>query len=112
MRAAFDRCSIRFRRLMNSNDVLRDEYPGDAAWQRFVGVFRPAWNDIEDKGSYLEALKDEDLAVVLAVSMGSEATTWFNRACPALSGYSPSNVLSTYSSGLKVIRTLLMRMPR
>lgn len=97
---------------MSSINVLRDEYPGNGAWGEFVDVFRPAWNDITDQASYLSVIADEEIALVLAVSMGRRALDWFNLPCRALGGEIPSNVLSKHRSGLQILRSLLMRMPR
>ena len=92
--------------------ILRDEYPGDKAWGRFVAVFRPSWDSRTDKEFYLGHLKDEELAVVLAGEMGRRAVEWFSSPAQALEGRNPLDVLTTEQSGLQILRTLLMRMPR
>jgi len=97
---------------MNVIDVLRSEYPGDAAWQRFVDVFRPSWKNWQDKSLYSKELGDEEIAIVLTASMGDRSTDWFNQPCKALGGRVPSEVLLTEQLGAQIVRTLLMRMPR
>lgn len=91
---------------MNAIDVLGIEYPGDAAWQRFVDVFRPAWGHWREKGLYTEVLGDEEIAIVLTASMGSKSADWFNQPCKALEGRVPSDVLLTEQHGPQVVRTL------
>ena len=97
---------------MDAVQVLKDEYPGDAAWERFASTFRLCWERRADKGFYLEQLKDEEIAQVLSQEMGSRAISWFSSEIKALGGRTPEDVLLNEKSGLAVIRTLLMRMPR
>ena len=97
---------------MSAINILRDEYPGDDAWQKFVAVFRPAWDSLQDKDSYRSSLNDEEIAIVLAASMGEHAPHWFNKPCGALNKRAPIDVLKNEPAGINVIRTLLMRMPR
>jgi hypothetical protein len=97
---------------MSVIEILRSEYPGDAAWARFVDVFRPAWRDWQDKNKYSKELGDEEIAMVLTASMGSSASDWFSQPCKALGGKVPIEVFSTEQHGKQIVRTLLMRMPR
>jgi hypothetical protein len=97
---------------MDRLNVLRDEYPGDDAWRRFVDVFRPAWVERPDKGKVVSAIGDEEFAIVLVDSMGDRAIEWFSTPIGALDKRTPSDVLSNEPSGRTIIRTLLMRMPR
>lgn len=97
---------------MNTIDVLREEYPGDDAWQRFVDVFRPAWKDWLEKSLYLTDLGDDEIAVVLTATMGYRSKDWFNQPCKALEGRAPSDVLQNELFGKQIVRHLLMRMPR
>jgi hypothetical protein len=97
---------------MNVIDVLRTEYPGDEAWQRFVEVFRPAWEGWQEKSLYSKELGDEEIAMVLTTSMGYRSQDWFNQSCKALGGRVPSDVLLNEPLGKQIVRTLLMRMPR
>lgn len=97
---------------MNAVTFLRDEYPGDDAWGRFLSVFRPAWELCQDKGRYLAKIQDNELAIVLFASMGDHAISWFDRQCGALDNRTPSDVLRSEGLGINILRTLLMRMPR
>jgi hypothetical protein len=97
---------------MASIDVLRDEYPGDEAWRRFVDVFQPAWTGRVDKEPYREKLGNEDFAVVLTATMGGHALEWFNKPLGALGKRTPAEILQSEPSGDRILRTLLMRMPR
>jgi hypothetical protein len=97
---------------MSTIDVLRDEYPGDDAWHRFVSVFRPAWEKLTDKDHYRSKFIDEEISIVLAVTMGGRADEWFNKPIGALGKRAPLDVMKSEPSGAKIIRSLLMRMPR
>jgi hypothetical protein len=97
---------------MSAIDVLRDEYPGDLAWKQFVDVFRSGWTELQNKSFYNSAFGDEDIAIVLATSMGQHSTDWFNKPCGALGKRSPADVITNEPFGARIIRTLLMRMPR
>jgi uncharacterized protein (DUF2384 family) len=97
---------------MGAIQILRDEYPGDNAWDRFVAVFRPSWESRTDKEFYLRHLKSEDVAVVLAGDMGNRAIEWFSSPAQALENRSPRDVLESEQFGLLILRSLLMRMPR
>lgn len=96
---------------MSSLHILESEYPGDAAWQQFVSSYRPAWGHLIEKAALLDALQDEDIAIVLAGYMGKSALRWYGSPCPALDGKTPAEVRKNECSGLQVIRSLLMRMP-
>lgn len=95
---------------MNSIDILRNEYPGDQAWQAFVDVFRPAWKLRQDGDLYRLNIGDEEIAIVLTALMGARASDWFVNPCAALGRRAPCDVLRNEHSGLKVIRSFLMRM--
>ncbi len=91
--------------------VLIDEFPGTAAWQRFVDVFRPGWAEVADQSAWLNAVGDEEIAIVLSVAMGEKALAWMDRPVGALDRLSPRTVLETVPSGIKAVKSLLMRMP-
>lgn len=91
--------------------ILRKEYPGDEAWKKFVSIFRPSWNSCGDKTTYLQALKNEELAVVLFATMGARSLDWFCTPVRALDNKSPEHVLSAEHEGLKILRSCIMRMP-
>jgi uncharacterized protein (DUF2384 family) len=97
---------------MSVINILRDEYPGDDAWKRFVAVFRPVWEKSQGKEFDISRFGDEGVAIVLRVSMGDSASDWFNRPCGSLGKRAPVDVMASESLGVNVIRTLLMRMPR
>lgn len=97
---------------MSAIDVLRNEYPGDEAWHRFVMVFRPHWVTWQDKDSYLAKFGDEEIAVVLTASMGTYSIDWFDKPCGALGKRTPADVARNEVLGNVILRTLLMRMPR
>lgn len=97
---------------MGSIRIMREEYPGDAAWNRFVAVFRSSWEICTDKEFYLCNFKDEELALVLAGDMGSQSIEWFSTPIRALENRSPADVLENEMSGLQILRSLLMRMHR
>ncbi len=97
---------------MNVIDILRSEYPGDDSWSRLVDAVRPGWEAAGQGLSSFVELEDEELAIVLSATLGTEAATWYFRPCSALEQKSPSEVLKTGPRGLVVLRALLMRMPR
>lgn len=91
--------------------TLIEEFPGEAAWQRFVEVFRPGWAAIDDKPAWRAAAGDEDIAIVLSVAMGEKALAWLERPVGALDKLAPRVVLATVPLGVKAVKSLLMRMP-
>jgi hypothetical protein len=97
---------------MSSIDVLRDEYPGDASWARFVDVFRPSWELRSDKRYVADRFGDEEIAIVLMASLKEDALDWFSRPSGALGKRSPADILQNEAQGLTILRTLQMRMPR
>jgi hypothetical protein len=98
--------------MTNKLAIMRDEYPGDDAWKRFVDFFRSAWLARADRDSLSSTIGDEEFAIVLSVSMGERAVAWFQTPVPAFDGRSASDILRHEPSGQKIIRTVLMRMPR
>lgn len=96
---------------MSAIDILRDEYPGDDAWSRLVDVYRPNWQAAGYSFSSFAELGDDEVAIVLSATLGSDAIPWFFRPCGALGRKTPSEVLKSEPQGLVVLRTLLMRMP-
>lgn len=95
---------------MNST-TLEAEYPGDLAWQRLVSTYLPAWEQSVDKSTLLDAVLDEDVAIVLAGYRGEKALSWYSSPCPALDGRAPTEVRKNVRGGLQIIRSVLMRMP-
>lgn len=91
--------------------ILIEEFPGEAAWQRFVDVFRSGWIEVADKPAWLAATGDEEIAIVLSVSMGEKALTWLDRPVGALDKLAPQTVLDTVPAGVTAVKSLLMRMP-
>lgn len=96
---------------MNDLQILRDEYPGDAAWRYFVSVFKDDWDTVNDKSRYIRAFDNEDLAIVLSIKMGDRSLLWFDQANMALENQSPRTVLKNQIMGDRILRTLLMRIP-
>lgn len=96
---------------MSAIAVLRDEYPGDAAWQRFVSVFRAEWAERTNRPYFMATIGDEDVAIVLAASLGERAIAWFKTPIGALDKRTPAEV-QKLPAGNRILRTLLMRMPR
>jgi hypothetical protein len=97
---------------MSSLDVLRDEYPGEAAWQRLVAVFRPSWVGQQHKDELRALVGDEDIAIVLTAEMGEAVRDWLDSPCKAFSGKTPANVLKSEPFGAVIVKSLIMRMPR
>ena len=95
-----------FGKTSRQEKILLDEYPGDAAWKAFSDCFRP--------GGHLIKLLEADVSVshVVVSGFGSDAEDWLQRPLAALGGKSPAQVLKSNKSGMIVIRSLLMRMPR
>lgn len=96
---------------MDAIEVLRDEYPGEQAWRRFVEVFLPEWERWPDKQLAQARLVDEEIAAVLTSYLGPSAYAWFEKPIGALAMRSPLDVLNNDADGLAIIRSLLMRMP-
>jgi hypothetical protein len=97
---------------MASLDTLSAEYPGDAAWRQFVGVFLPSWLARSDKNKFVSVIGDSDFAVVLSTTLGDQAVTWFQSPIKALDGMAPAEVLTKLPYGQRALRTMIMRMPR
>lgn len=96
---------------MNQRNILSDEYPGDAAWRRFVTAFCGAFEVRQDQSACLAGISDQEIAVVLAARMGAQGINWMQDPCRALDDKTPREVLESGESGKKAVRTLLMRMP-
>jgi hypothetical protein len=97
---------------MSAIKTLHDEYPGDEKWQEFVDVFRRDWSEMKERDLYIQELGDEEVAIVLTSAMGEKSVRWFSQPCGALEKRSPVDVFKNEKSGLLIIRSLLMRMPR
>ena len=97
---------------MGAIRVLRNEYPGDTSWRRLVDVFRPEWQQCADRHRYLAEFGDEEVAIVLFGSFAEHAIAWFNGEVPALEERTPADVLRNEPQGLRIIKSLLMRLPR
>jgi hypothetical protein len=97
--------------LMDAISILKNEYPGDEAWVNYLSVFADNLDAQDDKSQYLAVIPDKQLAAILAVKMGKNATIWFSSPCPALEKRTPKDVFENEPMGGRVLRTLLMRMP-
>jgi len=96
---------------MRTIDILKNEYPGDSAWQNFYDVFKDGWNSVKNQAEYLREIPDEKIATVLAVKMGERGLSWFFSPSNALDGNTPSQIMSTGQQGEMAIKTLIMRLP-
>jgi hypothetical protein len=97
---------------MSAIAALRDGYPGYAAWKRFVNVFRLEWEQRGDRDLYREMFGDEDLAIVATASLSAHTAEWFNMPIGALDMRTVADVLKNEPSGIIIVRSLLMRLPR
>ena len=98
-------------RAMNPRNLLCQEYPGDAAWRNFVATFRGKEHVPQDYSAFLAEISDEEVVIVLAALMGAQCLDWLRRPCRALDDKTPEEVIKSGASGMKAVRTLLMRMP-
>ena len=94
---------------MASLDALQNEYPGDDAWTRFAASLRP-FSDTLITARLVPMVGDEQLASVLSAQVG-DGVRWLSAALPALDGKTPALVLHEHPLGLKILKTLMMRMP-
>jgi len=90
-------------------EILRDEYPGDEAWKKYVDCFRPDWEARQDQAQLREKLP-EDLAIVLSWHFGDRAWRRHTQPVPTLGGKTPQSVHSG-PSGETILRTCIMRIP-
>ena len=96
---------------MNPRNVLSEEYSGDAAWRNFVATCRGEGQVPRDYSAFLAEVSDEELGIVLAALMGARGLDWLRRPCRALDDETPEEVIKSGASGMRAVRTLLMRMP-
>ncbi|MHB2266656.1 hypothetical protein [Aliihoeflea sp. PC F10.4] len=97
---------------MNEIDCLLDAYSGDEDWNRFVDVFRPEWERLDDeKKSALVDLIDEDFAIILSWVVPEHEIEWWRSPIPALDGHIPAKIHSEHSQGTMIMRALMMRLP-
>jgi Protein of unknown function (DUF2384) len=95
---------------MDAVSILRSEYPGDKAWDIYLTYFAKDW-DTDDNCEYINVCTDKQIAAILTVRFGENATTWFCSPCRALDGRTPKDILENEPLGNRVLKTLLMRMP-
>lgn len=95
--------------LIQKAEVLKEEFPGEAAWKNFYEIFKDNWSNVRNKDDYLQVIPDEAIAMVIAVRMGVRGLDWFLAPCPALDGNTPQDIFHS-SEGAKAIKTLVMRM--
>jgi hypothetical protein len=96
---------------MTGLEYLAAGYAGDEAWETFVDASRPSWATFAEKELLISKVQDEDLAIVLASLIGANAINWLDVQVPALTHWSPIEVLTRHPDGINIIRALLMRMP-
>ncbi|WP_371876389.1 antitoxin Xre/MbcA/ParS toxin-binding domain-containing protein [Pseudoduganella chitinolytica] len=96
---------------MTNTEFLRDEYPGDLAWQSFLEAFDSEWSRWPEKELYQSRLFNSEFAAVLTSIFGIHSVDWLIQPCAALGNRSPIDVLENESDGDKIIRSLIMRIP-
>lgn len=94
---------------MTSIDVLRDEYPGDVAWARYVEAVCKGLSSPQQ----FPALEDIDAetARVITALFGERASEWWLSPVRALGNSAPSEVFRRAPKGRVILRSLLMRLP-
>lgn len=90
---------------------LEADYPGDAAWEAFAGLYMKEYDDAncrllaDSLGGHLE------IASIIYGKRGiQEALWWIERSVPALDDLRPIDCLDSPVL-LKRLKTALMRMP-
>ena len=91
-------------------EALRYEQPRDEQWGAYVNAFRGEWEARQNKATFTSNLPQEDVAIVLAGLLGESAVSWFDEANPALDGRTPAQVARDTPGGIRILRSLLMRM--
>lgn len=94
------------------NGDLENYYPGDKDWYRFAILFVDNWTTCQFQNELLSALDyDEEIAMVIYGSVFQHALLWIDERVPALNNMTPRECMKT-ETGLKRLKTVLMRMPR
>jgi hypothetical protein len=95
--------------MVSSIDVLRDEYPGDDAWDRYVD----AVSKISSPPKAILMLDGLDLTTsqVICSLLGERAQSWWTSPVRALDDCSPFVTFRDNPAGRRILRTLLMRFP-
>ena len=96
---------------MTALQILKDEYPGDAAWQNYVAAFSIKWKTISDQKKFVDKFGDYEISVVLSSLLGERSLAWFDRPINALENLSPADVLKNIQGGKVIVRSLIMRLP-
>ena len=96
---------------MTALQTLKDEYPGDFAWQRYVAACSTEWKTVPDQGKFIGKFGDYEIAVVLSSLLGERSLAWFDRPIEALENLSPADVLKNDQDGKIILRSLIMRVP-
>ena len=94
---------------VTSIDVLRDEYPGDVAWAKYVEAVCKG-SDSPRQFAVLENI-DAETARVVTASFGERASEWWISPVRALDNLAPSEVYHRAPQGGMILRSLLMRLP-
>ena len=97
--------------MMSALQILKDEYPGEAAWQNYVAAFLVGWKAIPDQKKFIDKFRDYEISVVLSSLLGERSLTWFDRPIGALENLSPADVLKNDRNGKVIVRSLIMRLP-
>ena len=96
---------------MTALQTLKDEYPGDAAWQNYVATYSTEWKAVSDQGRFVGKFGDYEIAVALSSLLGERSLAWFDRPIGALENLSPADVLKNDQDGKIILRSLIMRLP-
>lgn len=91
---------------------LERYFRGDDAWRKFVEVLEPEWTACSFKAELTRAVAGhEDIAKVVFATFDENSLQWLHEPVPSLNGTLPLECLAS-DSGLKRLKTALMRMPR
>ncbi len=96
---------------MNVINTLIQEFPGEAAWSSFLEVFRPTWDEVEDKDYLVNEIGNEEVAIVLNAKLGSSAVDWAKQPIEAPNQKSVAQIIKDGHSGEIAVKHLIMRMP-
>ncbi|NKI72796.1 DUF2384 domain-containing protein [Collimonas pratensis] len=96
---------------MSTLKILENEYPGDAAWRKFVLGAGTNQHASPSLAHLLDEKIDAELSAVLISTFGASAEDWLTNPCDALQRRTPIDVLRSEPEGLKILRSVLMRMP-
>lgn len=97
---------------MDSTKALIEEFPGDQAWDVFASAVQRDGMDKIEIEHLAQELADVKIATALVSTLGGNARVWLATPCKALDNARPIDVFRRDQAGPKIIKALLMRMPR